>query len=420
MMIGVLRHQGSFHPLRRFRIPGTGAALSGRMSAEDRWGAGGGCRYSLPSFVRMVILGVMLRGLSIAFGLLVVVLVPWPAYAWGGVTHVQLGREFLSLYGDWIALWIPSILECTQSFYYGLLAPDRFLAKNLQGYAEHTHNWDRAFAMSRAAEDPCQEAFCAGYLMHLAADIVAHNAFVPAKITERSGARHRGHAYWELRFEHFQPEEAWTLARKMEHVPDEQGLDRLMERFQVPSVLSYDVNLRVTSRVMNLLSSSKVRSMVDRMDRRRATAIQESEAAAYNQLSLLCMKDIATHGAGSGLGECDPRGLSAISQARGVSRALATMKLAPPAGGTPSWSGDPWGCMKAVAGRLGGAARQATEAPRTADGTGSEPSSLAARNRSRGFGLFCEDVRAELRRAIGPDGGGPQPCPVRSPGNKLP
>jgi hypothetical protein len=352
----------------------------------------------------MIILGAMLKGLSIAFGLLVVLLVPWPAYAWGGVTHVQLGREFLNLHGDWIAQWIPSILECTKSFYYGLLAPDRFLAKNLQEYTDHTHNWDRAFAMSRVASGPSQEAFCAGYLMHLAADIVAHNAFVPAKITERSGARHRGHAYWELRFEHFQPEEAWDLARKMEHIPDEQSLDRLMERFQVPSVLSYEMNLKVTSRVMNVLSSRGVRSLVDRMDRRRATSIQESEAAAYNELSLLCMKDIATFGAGSGLGECDPRGVSAISQARGVSRALATMKLDLPSSQTQSWSGDPWGSMRAVAGCLGGSARQIGGAARRVDRVVPGGPVQTAGSRSGGFSLFCEDARSELRRWVRPEG----------------
>lgn len=263
----------------------------------------------------------MILGVATAL-LFVIVLAPDQAYAWGPVTHLHLSAGFLEQYRDFISSAVPAILQHPLSFLYGCVAPDRFLAKNLKGYKEHTHNWDRAFDMLRFAATWDLQAFCFGYLSHLAADVVAHNLFVPSKMLLRKGLGNRSHSYWELRFEEKQPDTAWQLARETEEIPGSEGLDRFMAVFQSPSVFSYETNLRVTRRVFRMLESDRARRAIGLFAHRGSDAIDDQEADLYQRLCCECMHDVLANREKSRCADADPSGRVRIHHARSVSRAL--------------------------------------------------------------------------------------------------
>ena len=255
-----------------------------------------------------------------------VLLVPHDAYAWGLATHIELARNLLDGYRDLLASNAPSILEHSRMFLYGVLSPDHFLAKNLQEYPKHSHNWDRAFQMLEEAPDDEYRAFSWGYLCHLAADVVAHNSFVPAKILQRPGFNGRQHAYWEYRFEHFQPEEAWKMVQETYELKDQDRFDRFLKQFVLTSVLGFDANLRITRKVFDVLRSNPSRRLMDRMDRRSNHNMERLEVEAFMNAALHCMVDVVQKGRDSRVTRMDPRGGAPISYARSISKTVSTLR----------------------------------------------------------------------------------------------
>lgn len=273
-----------------------------------------------------------MRWWSATSALILVALFPVDAFAWGLVTHLQIGRTLLEQGGDLLATHAPAIIQFPMTFLYGSIAPDRFLAKNLKSYREHTHNWDRAFNMLKHAGTDDLKAFSLGYLSHLAADVIAHNLFVPMKIMERPGVTGRRHSYWELKFEHYQPQEAWDLAAKVDHEVEKSLFDSFMEMFQVPSVLTFGANMALTDRVFRLLGSPHTRKWVSRLEDRSESSMDEDEVQVYMDLAGNCVESLLKDGTDSFVTSADPRGGSRIGHARMLSKAVHRVaRKGPPA-----------------------------------------------------------------------------------------
>ncbi len=266
-----------------------------------------------------------MRWWSATFALLLLLVVPTDAFAWGLVTHLQIGRTLLEQSRDLLMTHAPAILQFPMIYLYGSIAPDRFLAKNLKSYREHTHNWDRAFAMLQCAGTDDLRAFSLGYLSHLAADVIAHNHFVPMKIMEEPSVSGRRHAYWELKFEHYQPRDAWELAAAVDAEVEKSLFDSFMEMFQSPSLLSFSANMAVTDRVFRFLGSSRTRKWVSRMEDGSSRAMTSEEVRLYMELALNCVENVLEHGSESYVTSADPRGGSRIGHARMLSKAVTRL-----------------------------------------------------------------------------------------------
>jgi hypothetical protein len=263
-----------------------------------------------------------MRWWSATLALILVALFPVDAFAWGLVTHLQIGRNLLASSSDLLATHAPAILQFPMTYLYGSIAPDRFLAKNLKAYREHTHNWERAFTMLEHAGTDDLKAFSLGYLSHLAADVIAHNLFVPMKIMERPGVRGRRHSYWELKFEHYQPREAWELAARVDSEVEKSLFDSFMQMFQVPSVLTFGANMALTDRVFRLLGSPQTRKWVSRMESGSDSSMEEEEVQVYMDLAGNCVASLIEDKEASFATAADPRGGSRIGHARLLSKAV--------------------------------------------------------------------------------------------------
>jgi len=127
--------------------------------------------------------------LKIIFTLLFL-LAPATLYAWGPLTHVYLGTEVF-YFASLLPAGLYSLLKkYRQDFLYGNIMADAILAKKYMPQKEHSHNWNTAFDLQRAAETDSELAFALGYSSHLAADTVAHGDFT-------SGAKNLTHALME-------------------------------------------------------------------------------------------------------------------------------------------------------------------------------------------------------------------------------
>jgi zinc dependent phospholipase C len=181
---------------------------------------------------------------AIVAALLAIALFPSDALAWTPGTHVYLGdavlRSLSMLPGNIAAL----LGAFPYDFLYGSIAADTSIAKKYAAAGRHSHSWNVGFDILDRARDDALRAFSYGYLAHLAADVVAHNVFVPYQLAVTSSTTGLGHSYWETRFETHLGEWAPRRARELillDHSRSDGHLDRILS----PTIFSTSTNRRI-------------------------------------------------------------------------------------------------------------------------------------------------------------------------------
>lgn len=121
------------------------------------------------------------------------------ALAWGPAVHTVTA---LSALHD-ACLLLPCIARIITSFplqyLYGCLSADFFIGKTKTANARHLHNWEGGLTLLGRAGDNREAAYAYGFLSHLAADVVAHNIFIPNLIKSFPMRRQMGHLFWEIK-----------------------------------------------------------------------------------------------------------------------------------------------------------------------------------------------------------------------------
>lgn len=160
----------------------------------------------------------------------IIVLSPSPALAWGPVTHIALGVQLLATVITPDHALQATLLNAPEVFLYGSLAPDIVQGRRLQSrLRRHSHNWSTALELLKSARGPRQQAFCLGYIAHLAGDVVAHNFFLPACFIGGFDGGIASHLYTEARFDTFQDESYRDLLLRLLNL-DFPGLNRMLDR----------------------------------------------------------------------------------------------------------------------------------------------------------------------------------------------
>ena len=170
-----------------------------------------------------------LPGLTICLGITVVMelLFAGPALAWGPAVHTVTALSVL----DDVRALLPEISKIITTsplqYLYGCLAADFFIGKGRPGVSGHPHNWEGGFRFLREAEGDRESAFAYGFLSHLAADVVAHNFFVPTMMGSMRHRKRRGHLYWEVRADYLMGPDYIRIARDVLTM-DHKGCDDLL------------------------------------------------------------------------------------------------------------------------------------------------------------------------------------------------
>ena len=179
-----------------------------------------------------------------AAALLLVALLPADAWAWTPGTHIMLGEAVLRS----LPSLPPAVAALLQAFpydfLYGSIAADTSIAKKYAAPGRHCHAWNVGLEIHERARDEPLRAFALGYLSHLAADVVAHNWFVPRQLAVASRTAGFGHSYWESRFETHLGEGHARRAREV-ILLDHGRSDDLLDRVLSPTIFSTPTNRRI-------------------------------------------------------------------------------------------------------------------------------------------------------------------------------
>ncbi len=260
------------------------------------------------------------RLLPIAWGLLVLLL-PGRALAWGPAAHIDFGLQVLK---D-LLLLAPAVAALLRSFpldfLYGNIAADITVGKNLSPYRLHCHNWQVGSTVLELANDDAGRAFAWGYLSHLAADIVAHNYFVPYQTVEHFERRRASHVGWEIRFDTWARPESWQAARAISSRAFRRH-DILLSRILVGPLFSFPVNRQIFSSFMVANRVLRWRRAARTLDRRSPLALDAAEVEEARRLSLQRVHTLLSVGLEAPLLQADPAGHRNLLLARDVRRNL--------------------------------------------------------------------------------------------------
>ncbi len=123
---------------------------------------------------------------------------PSDALAWGPGAHLAIGQAALENLCLLPPLIAQLLMRHTNAFLYGCLCADIFIGKGTRFKPGHSHNWTTGFKLLHTAEDQPTLAYAYGYLTHLAADVVAHNYFVPNMLWNMPYGGKASHLYVEM------------------------------------------------------------------------------------------------------------------------------------------------------------------------------------------------------------------------------
>jgi hypothetical protein len=264
--------------------------------------------------------------LTLLLGVVLVLLVPQEAHAWGPVTHLIHGATVLARINT-LPFTLQEILRAfPDSYLYGCVGADIIQAKKFaRDLRYHCHSWNVGWQVLEGAHGDSERAFAYGYLTHLAADTYSHNYFVPLQLIASFRARALKHVYWEARFDAMQTEDDWKRLRDVvSHLYPE--CDELMERVVERTLFSFRTNKRIFNSVMALHRVEQWRKMMQRLGTRSRYPLPATEVARYDELCSRAALDMLTNGAEARCVRLDPTGREHIERAEQIRKRLRLLQ----------------------------------------------------------------------------------------------
>ena len=253
--------------------------------------------------------------------LLITLLLPVEAYAWGGGMHLQVG---LNVLGNLTLLpsGVAALLSAhPRDFLYGCIAADITLGKKFTHYLLNCHRWAIGHKVLQSARSEGERACAYGYLCHLAADTIAHNCYVPYKIMHSFPTMTMKHTYWEMRFETFITKEVWDIAREV-CSSDQRANDILLRNVLTPTIFSFGINKRIFNSIMLLSRLEKWQRVMQTLSNNSRYTLTEDEHTEYLKLTEDTVLDFMINLDKSELLLTDPTGERTLAMAEAIYKNL--------------------------------------------------------------------------------------------------
>lgn len=262
----------------------------------------------------------MRRALAVvAVAVLLIALLPSDGWAWSPGTHIFLGQSVLSNLQLLPAAVADVLRAYPLDFLYGSIAADTSFAKKYAPVGRHSHAWHVGQEIAELAGHASLRAFGLGYLAHLAADVIAHNFFVPRQLVLTSSTLALGHSYWEARFDMHMGEEHARTAREIiarDHSANDEHLDRIIS----PTIFSVRTNRRLFRGMVQLTDMTNWQRVVQLAARTSRWDLPDADverhvAASYDYVMDLLIADDRAQAR-----RFDPSGAGALASAKRMRR----------------------------------------------------------------------------------------------------
>jgi hypothetical protein len=258
--------------------------------------------------------------LGAGLALLLLVLFPDPAWAWGPGTHACLSShvlESLHLLPEAVRVLLAAH---PFDFIYGSLAADISLAKKYVPEGRHCHHWHVGEEIHAAADTDRLRAVGLGYLTHLAADTIAHNYFIPRQLLLTSSTKGLGHSYWEARMDIHNGERYMRLARRAVTDHDHTQADALFDRVLSGTLFSFRTNRRIFRGLIRFQDHERWHSIFGTIVTRSRWELGDADAQGYLVRSFDYIIDYLSRGREGLAAALDPIGERNLDLSKKVRR----------------------------------------------------------------------------------------------------
>ncbi|MEM7167172.1 MAG: zinc dependent phospholipase C family protein [Planctomycetota bacterium] len=244
--------------------------------------------------------------------------------SWGPGTHIHFALRLLDrMHGRLQPQQCKLLDEHRDAFLYGNIAADIINFKRYGGLRNHCHNWNVKERFEALIDAEHEYAFLYGYLCHLAADVVAHNHFVPYHILYDLPPRLLGHTYWEARADDPIAEEVWDQIDTLRNARELHANDEIINQAVRRKALSLTSNKWIFNNVLLARSKRAWRDVMEQMRTRKPRReLQDDflerchEAAIANMWSVFDDLELRA------MRDQDPNGLECLQEARKTRRRL--------------------------------------------------------------------------------------------------
>lgn len=254
--------------------------------------------------------------MAVAGAVFLVAAFPQSASAWGAGIHVSQGSFVLAN----LALIKPHIAAILASYpmdyIYGCISADIFIGKGYRRRDDHCHNWSAGMKTLNNAPNDSTKAYAYGYLTHLAADVIAHNFFIPKLLCTTLAPNGLGHVYWEFRADRFVKRKYWTLASKVVSMRNHDN-DTLIKKVMNRSRLRFGAKKMVFKRAIRISDLLMVRRRVETAPAPQKK-ISRKQVVLLNNYSLNLILNFLRNGEKSMALEYDPVGTDNMIKARQI------------------------------------------------------------------------------------------------------
>jgi len=259
--------------------------------------------------------------------LLLFSIIPVDAFAWGVGVHLSLG-SFILAAPDMLPPALANLLTSQPFDYlYGCVAADITLGKKFTHYLDHCHNWRVGKQILEQAknEGPAAEACAYGYLSHLAADTIAHNYYVPLKLSRTFNTVLHNHAYWEIRAEFGIADDVWELADELSR-HDNRKLDQMLSHTVSKTLFSFGTNKQLFNSMMLVSRLQRWHKVLKAVAKRSKFTLDDTEHSEYLLLGIEAINGILSDEK-SPYWKADPTGDRALAAAKQIRKNLNMLWL---------------------------------------------------------------------------------------------
>jgi hypothetical protein len=249
------------------------------------------------------------------------VLLPGEAFAWGMGVHLEIGSRLLAHADDFNPALRALLVAHPNDFLYGCLSADITVGKKFTHYLRNCHSWNMGKKVLASAKSDREKACAWGYLVHLAADCVAHSYFIPYKTVRTFNTTLHNHAYWEMRIEARLPPQIWTRAREVA-AGDNRDNDRMLRSVLARTLFSFGTNKRIFNSIILLSQIERWQKGLQLVDNRSRWILDGDDLVDYLETAYQAAYSFLTEGDACPYLKADPTGERALRAASALRRNL--------------------------------------------------------------------------------------------------
>jgi hypothetical protein len=216
------------------------------------------------------------------------------AFAWGPAVHTVISCNILGSCTQ-ILPGIASILQSFSNEYiYGSISADFFIGKGQKKKKGHSHNWETGLKFLGDVNNEKEAAYAYGFLSHLAADVVAHNYFVPDLVHRVSKWKRLGHIYSEAVADKFVDPLYLKIAKDvlaMNHI----DFDNLLKSAVIKNSYGLKTKKRIFTQSVKISDYLYCLPVFSDMERNSPYNLEDNYMAFMIELSFRLVKDLLSY-----------------------------------------------------------------------------------------------------------------------------